>query len=128
MRQATEIKQETRQINSSVTVMLHGRRCVLAGYELFRARASAVASLSGELAVIHHRFFDASSPSGFVNASPERHRARSPSLSRTEKFSAEKPLACSALASLAANPNKRSPQAVAIVITTMTEQRRCAAA
>lgn len=35
MQQATEIKQETRQINSSVTVMLHGRKGELAGLEPF---------------------------------------------------------------------------------------------
>ena len=35
MRQAVEIKQETRQINSSVTVMLHGGRGELTGLEPF---------------------------------------------------------------------------------------------
>lgn len=50
------------------------------------------------------------------------------SLSHTEKFSAEEPMARSALVVLAASLNTRSPQAAATVITTMTEQRRCEAA
>jgi len=128
MRQRIEKQQETKPSETAVTVMFHGRTWVLVGHELLLASANAGASLSGELAVIRHRCFDASSPSGFVNASPERRRARSPSLSHTEKFSAEKPLACSALVGLAATPNTRGPQAVATVTTTMTEQRCCAAA
>ena len=128
MRQSIEKQQETKQSEVSVTVMFYGRRLSSGENVMFRARESAIASLSGKLAVIRHRCFDALSPSGFVNASPERRRARSPSLSHTEKFSAEKPLACSALAGLAASPNTRGPQAVATVTTKMTEQRCCAAA
>ena len=128
MRQRIENKQEKKLIEASVTVTFHASQFVLGRFESFRARESAAPALSGELAVIRHRFFDTSSPSGFVKASPERRRARSPSLPHTEKFSAEGQLACSDLAILVANPITCSPQAAATVITTMTEQRRCAAA
>jgi len=123
MRQSIEKKQETKPSEVSVTVMFHGKRHALGENESFRARESSIVSLSGELAVIRVHFFDASSPSGFESAPPERRRARSRSLSQAEKISAEGPMACSALAVSAANPNTRSPQAGATPITTTTEQR-----
>ena len=128
MRQSIEKQRETKSPEVAVTVMFRDRTLVFGGYETFRARETAAPSLSGELAVTCNHFFDASLPSGFESAPPERRRARSRSLSQTEKFSAEKPLACSALAGLAASLNTRSPQAVATETTTMTEQRCCAAA
>lgn len=128
MRQRIEKQQETKPSEVAVTVMFHGRMHALGENESFHVRESAIVSLSGELAVIRVHFFDASSPSGFESAPPERRRARSRSLSQAEKFSAEGLMACSALAVLAAIPNTRGPQAEATEITTMTEQRRCAAA
>lgn len=128
MRQRIENKQETKLSEVAVTVMLHDRRLALGGNDSFLARASSVRSLSGSLAVRFRCDSSALSPSGWVNASPERRRARCRSLSRSEKFPAEGPMARSALAVLVANQNTRSPKAVATPITSKTEQRRCFAA
>ena len=132
MRQSIEKQQETKSSEVPVTVMFHDGRRVLGGNESFRAREIAAPSLSGLLAVHSGVVPYASSLSGVLTLVPQPHpsraRTRSRSLSQTEKFSAEEPMARSALAVFAANPNTRSTQAAAIVITPMTEQRRCAAA
>jgi hypothetical protein len=132
MLQGIEKKRETKPLQVLDIVMLHGRKSVLGSNGSLRAREDAAPSLSGLLAGISHFDSDVSSQSAFLTLMsqlhPSRDRTRSRSLSHTEKFSAEEPMARSALAVSAASPNTRSPQAAATVTTTMTEQRRCAAA
>ena len=131
MRLSIGKKREAKSFKAAVTVMYHDSICVLGGCNPSCARYNAAPPLSGLLAVISDFVADASPQSGLLPL-PQRHssrdRTRSRSLSHTEKFSAEEPMARSALAVSAASPNRRSPQAVATEITTKTEQRRCAAA
>jgi hypothetical protein len=132
MRQSIERNRETKPFKAAVTAMFHGRRHVLGGNESFCVRESAARSLSGVLKVISVVVSGASLLSAYLKlrtkVDPSRHRTRRRSLLHTEKFSAEGLNALSVLAVLTAIPNTRSPQAAATVITTMTEQRRCAAA
>ena len=132
MRQSIEKQQETKPSEVAVTVMFHGGRHALGENVSFRARETAAPSLPWPLAVVACFVSEASPQRGlltlFPQLQPSRDRTRSRSLSQTEKFSAEEPMARSVLVVLAANPNTRSPRAVTTVITTMTEQRRCAAA
>jgi hypothetical protein len=132
MRQRIEDKRETKSPEVAVTVMFSGRSCVLGVYESFRARDNAAPSLSAKLAVYVAVVPGASSLSAFLKlptkVDPSRHRMRHRSLSHIEKFSAEASMARSALAVLAANPERRGRKAAATVITKTTEQRRCAAA
>ena len=132
MRQGIEKQRETKLPEVAVTVIFHDRKHVSADNDSFRARESAAPSLPRELAVISDDVSDYSAQPGPMILVPEFHpsrdRTRRRSLSSTEKFSAEEPMARSALAVLAACPNTRSTQVAATVITPMTEQRRCAAA
>lgn len=100
MRQATEIKQETRQINSSVTVMLHDRRGDLAGLEpFFGLEGVHSASHSGVL-IDADAFFLHPSLSRNLTGKPaiteSRTRYRRASLSVSKSFLAEAHLARSA--------------------------------
>ena len=131
MRQSIENKRETKPSELAVTVMFHDREHILGGNQSFRARENAAPSLPDSLAVVSCFVSGASpqlGPLTFAQLYPSRDRTRRRSLPHTEKFSAEEPIARSALAVLAACPNTRSTQAVATVITPMTEQRRCVAA
>lgn len=131
MLQSIEKKREMKSSESAVTVMFNDRRRVLGGVEAFRARENAAPSLSELLAVVSVFVSDASPRSGLwplVREIPSRVRTRSRSLSDTEIFSAEEPLARSALAVLPVDPNTRGAQVAAPVITKLTEQRRCEAA
>lgn len=111
-----------------VTVMFHDRNGVLAVSESFRARECTAQSLSATLtggSVVSA----ISSLSRTLNAWAlrefSRHRTRSRTSPSINKFSAEKPIAFSALAVSAVNPNRRGKQAAKDETTTMTEQRRC---
>lgn len=132
MRQSIEKQRETRPFKAAVTVMFNGRRHVLSGNESFCESESAARSLSGVLKVISVVVSGALLLSAYLKlctkVDPPRHRTRRRSLRHTKKFSAEGSNALSVLVVLTASPNTRSPQAVATVITPMTEQRRCAAA
>ena len=132
MRQSIEKQEETNSSEVHITVMFHGRRYALGDNESFRERENAAPSLSWPLAVVACFVSDASPQRGrltlFPQLQPSRDLTRSRSLSQTEKFSAEVPMARSALVVLATIPNTRGSQAAATAITTMTEQRRCAAA
>ena len=131
MRQSIEKQRETKSPEVAVTVMLHDRKHVLGDNEPFRAPENAAPSLPDSLAVVSCFVSGASpqlGPLTFAQLYPSRDRTRRRSLPHTEKLSAEKPMARSALVVLAANPNRRGPQAAATEITTMTEQRRCVAA
>lgn len=131
MRQSIEKKREMKSSESAVTVMFHDRRRGLGGVEAFRARENAAPSLSEFLAVVSDAVSDASFQPGLLtlaHQTPSPDRTRSRSLPHTEKFSAEEPMACSALAVLAVDSNTRGAQVAATVITKLTEQRRCEAA
>lgn len=132
MRQSIEKNRETKPFKAAVTPMFHGRRRVLGGNESFCESESAARSLSGVLKVISFVVSGALLLSAYLKlrtkVDPTRHRTRRRSLLHTKKLSAEGPNALSVLAVLTASPNTRSPQAVATIITPMTEQRRCAAA
>ena len=132
MRQSIEKQQETMSSELAVTVMFHDGQLVFGGNESFLARENAAPSLScaltGDLFVVP----EAPSFSAHINVgisgALSRHRTRRRTSHYIEKFTAEVPMARSALVVSATIPNKRSTQAAATVITTMTEQRRCAAA
>ena len=132
MRQSIEKQQEAKPSEVAVTVMFHDRRRFLGVSESFRARGNAAPSLSDALVVGVVVFPPASSLPSYPKVNAPRAHLRHPTRRRTsphiEKFSVEQSTAVSALAVLEANPNARSAQAEATVITTMTEQRRCAAA
>lgn len=131
MLESIEKQRESKPSKAVVTVMFHDRTGVLGGNDSPCAREDAAPSLSKLLALVFDALSDALSQPGsltFAQQTRSRDRTRSRSLSRTKKFSAEGPMARSALPVLAANPNTRSTQAAATVITTMTEQRRCVAA
>lgn len=132
MRQSIEKEQENKSTPNSVTVMFHDRQALLGACDSFFARVGAARLLSDTLT--GDLFIPATAsplPSHLkVSASRAhaRHRTRRRSLPHIEKYYAEGPIAHSALAVLAVNPNSRSQIAAATIITTMTEQRRCAAA
>ena len=132
MRQSIEKQQETKSAPNSITAMFHDRNGFLSLSDSFRARGSAVSSLSGALTGDLFASPEvASLPSPLkVSASKahSRHRTRRRTSPHIEKFSAEVPNARSAWLVFGANPNSRSQTAAAIAITTVTEQRRCAAA
>ena len=128
MRQATEKNEKRSRTRSlSLSCFMTGGT-FLGGNESFCARENAASSLSVLLEVIFVVVSDASLQPRFLTLLPQIHpardRTRSRSLSHTEKFSAEEPMARSALAVSAASPNTRSPQAATTVITTITEQLR----
>jgi hypothetical protein len=131
MRQSIEKQQETMGGQKVVTVMFHDSRQIPAHAEPFRAREVVVPSLSAPL-----KDFSvvavSSSLSRNLNANDlhefTHHRTRRRTSPHIEKFSAEEPMAFSALAVSAVNPNKRGTQAAIYQTTTMTEQRCCAAA
>ena len=95
--------------------------------EVARLSLARTAALSLLLEVISDVVSDASSQLGFLTVVPQFHlsrvRTRRRSLSHTEKVFRGGPMARSALVVLTANPNTRSLQAAATVITTMTELR-----
>ena len=97
MRQATEIKQQTRQINSSVTVMLHGRRGELTGLEPFCGLEN-VQSAS-------HRGVSLDAKAFFLHPSLSRNLTGKPAItesrSRLLRVSLPLPKSCSAEAHLA---------------------------
>ena len=132
MQQSIEKQQKTKSTQNSVTVMFHDRNGFLAVIDSFRAGSNAASSLSDDLMVGVPDVSPVPPLSSSVKVRPSRARSRHRTRRRTwphiEKFSAEGPVALSALAVLAVNPNKRGTQADATVTTTMTEQRRCAAA
>ena len=132
MRQSIEKKRETKSVQNSVTAMFHDRNGFLDVSGSFRARESAVSSPSDALAVGSPVVSSVLSLPSILKASGSgthsRHRTRRRTSQQMEKFPAEEPMARSALTVLAVNPNKGGAQATANVITTMTEQRRCAAA
>jgi len=132
MRQSIDKKREKRASEVNVTVMFHNRSFILGACDWFFARASGAVSLSASLTGVSACCFRPASFSASlaeVANRPEKRRSRTiSSLSHSEKFSAEAPMARSALVVLAATPHKRSPQGAASATTIMTEQRRCAAA
>jgi hypothetical protein len=100
MRQAAEIKQETRQINSSVTVMLHGRKGELTGLVSFCGLGNVQARPFRGVSLVCNAFSSQSSLSlnqtGKPAFSARRSRLRRASLPLSETFSAEARLARSA--------------------------------
>lgn len=100
MRQAAEIKQQTRQINSSVTVMLHGRRGELTGLEPFcglenvQAASNRGKLLDAKAFVLHPSL--SRNLTGKPAITESRTRYRSASLSLSKSFLAEAYLARSA--------------------------------
>jgi hypothetical protein len=130
MRQSIEKEQEKKPFNASVAVMFRGRMFALSGFMSFCIREIAVPSLSEGLrvisAVLSYAFPRSTPLSELPRCGPLPPRRRS--LSRIEKISAERVKTRSALVVLAATPHQRSPHGAASATTTMTEQRRCAAA
>jgi hypothetical protein len=120
MRQSIEKEQETKSTPNSVTVMFHGRTALFGAFDSFLARDHAAPSLSETLTGDVLMPVAAPSLSALLKVSAfeahARRRTRRRSFQNTEKFSAEGPIARSALAVLATHT------------TIMTEQRRCAAA
>jgi len=132
MRQSIEKKQETKAAPNSVTGMFHCSKGFFGASDSFLARVHAALSLSETLT--GDVFVPAAAPSLLAHlkvpiprAHPRR-RTRRRTMPSINKFYAEGPIARSALAVLAANPNPRSQVAAATPITIMIEQRRCAAA
>jgi len=132
MQQSIEKQQEAKSDPNSVTVMFHDRNVFLGATDSFTARHNAAPSLSGSLTVgvpvVCPVPSLSPSPKASAPRAHSRHRGRWRMTQHIEKFSAEVSKARSAWFGFRANPNTRSPQAAAIVITTMTEQRRCRAA
>ncbi|MFP1646685.1 hypothetical protein [Pontitalea aquivivens] len=131
MHQSIEKKRETIGGLRVVTVMFRDRRGVRAISDSFRAREIAAQSLSVPLTGFSV-VAPASSLPRTLNAYDltdfARRRTRRRAAPSICKFSAEEPVALSASAVFAVNPNKRGTQAAKNETTTMTEQRRCAAA
>ena len=100
MRQAAETKQEMRQINSSVTVMLHDRRGELTGLEPFFGPESLQAASHRSVLFDADTFFLRPSLSRTLTGKPaiteSRSRLRRASLSLSKSFLAEAHLARSA--------------------------------
>ena len=93
MRQAAEIKQETRQINSSVTVMFHGRKVELARFDSFFGVKNVEAVSFRGFSYAGKAICSRPSLSRNLTASrvllrrlPDARRLRIPSLSYVEKF------------------------------------------
>lgn len=100
MRQSVEIKQETRQINSSVTAMLHGRRSDLAGLEPFCGLENVQSVSHRGVSLGANAFFLRQSLSrnlaGKSAITESRSRLRQACLSLSKSFLAEAHLARSA--------------------------------
>jgi hypothetical protein len=131
MRQSIEKQREMMSAQRVVTVMFHGSRVVLAVVESIRAREVAAQSLSvplTDLSVVAAASSLSRTLSAWELQEFPRHRTRSRTSLSINKFPAEEPVALSALAVSAVNPNKHGLTAVATVTTIMTEQRRCRAA
>ena len=131
MRQGIEKQREDLGVQTAVTVMFHDRVSVWACFDSSPARESSVPSLSDPLtggSVVPV----ASSLPRTLNAHDLHefalHRTPRRATPSIDKFSAEEPVALSALAVFAVSPNKRGTQAAKTETTTMTEQRRCFAA
>lgn len=130
MRQGIEKKREAKSPKAEVTVMFHDRMHVLSGGNSFFARGNAASSLPSALAVIPCGVSDASLQPKVLQLSyqtPSPDRTRSRSMPSAEKFSAEEPMACSALAVLMANPNTLGAKAAENPIKKLIERRCCAA-
>ena len=131
MRQSIEKKRESRRAEMNVTVMFHGRTACFGSFYSFGARDHAALSLSAALTgEVLMPAAAPSLPSSLKVAIPRsysRHITRKRSLPHIEKFSAEVPEACSALAVFAAILNSCGAKAAANPTTKITEQRRCAA-
>lgn len=131
MLQSIEKKRQERPFEAVVTVMSHDRIHVLGGNGSLFAREGVALSLPWPMAVTTDVVSDASLQPGSLTLAQQtasRDRTRTLSLSHSENLFSEAPMARSALVVMAANPNRRSPQAAASVITTMAEQRCCVAA
>jgi len=115
MRQGIEKKQEATSARNSVAVMFHDSRALWGVSDSFCARGNAVLSLLSLLKVS-------------ISGAHSSHRTRRRASPYIEKFYAEVPDARSAWFVFGASPNSCSQTAAATTITTMTEQRRCAAA
>jgi hypothetical protein len=131
MRQRVEKQQETIPTRNFVTAMFHGSRVVLAVVESIRAREVAAQSLSvplTDLSVVAA----ASSLPRTLNVPTvldfHRRRTRRRAWPVIIEVSAERPVACSALAVSASDPIRRGNQAVFTATTKKSEQRCCAAA
>ena len=100
MRQAAEIKQEMRQINSSVTVMLHGRKGESAGLEPYCGLENVQSASHRSVLFDADTFFLRPSLSRNLTGKPaiteSRSRLRRASLSLSKSFLAEAHLARSA--------------------------------
>ena len=100
MRQMVGIRQEMRQINSSVTVMLLGRNGVLTGLEPFCGLESVQTASHRSVSLDANAFFLRPSLSQNLTGNPaisaSRSRLRRVSLPLSEPFSAEAQLARSA--------------------------------
>lgn len=130
MRHRVESKREKRHSKCTFTVMLHGRVVVSGGFLSFWVSKSAVMSLSAQLAIWPDVTSYTLTQSGLLSLlqqtpSPDQTRRRP--LSQIEKFSAEEPVACSALAALAASPNTGISKSGATPTKTLMEQNCCAA-
>jgi hypothetical protein len=100
MQQVTEIKQETRQIKPTVTVMLHGRKGELTGLEPFYGLGNVQARPFRSVSLDANAFSFQSSLSRNLTAKPaisaSRSRLRRAALPLSETFSAEARSALSA--------------------------------
>ncbi len=131
MRQSIGEQQENKMPDQSRAAIFHGSAILVCGFKSFRARRNGGLAVSTTLlgGVVLANELSLLRPLAMLNRtdfSPQRTRRRT--LPHIKQFCAEEPLASSALAVLAVNPNKCGAHAVANVTTTMTEQRRCAAA
>lgn len=122
MRQRIEKQQEAKTFGSAITVMCNDRMRFSGVKGALFARGNAPRSLSVDVALSIRRPFYASALSGWVDALPERRRARNPSLSWTEEFSAKGPTARSA-AVFVTYANTPSPKSVATAMISLNEQR-----
>lgn len=125
MRQRAEKQQETKTFGSAITVMCNDRKSLSGVKGALFARGNAPWTLPIDLALNSDCPFYASSLSGWVDASPERRRARTPSMSRTEEFPVKGPIARSA-AVFVTCANTLSPKSVATAMVSLNEQRSCA--
>ena len=131
MLQSIEKQQEKRKSPNAVTVMLHGRKCVLGDFASFYTRARTCGSLSGSLTLTYFRGADGLSLSLSLNVCAKnghtRPVARSASLSRSKKVSAEQ-LAERSARLVCEAPVATRGMIAASSIKQKTEQRCCIAA
>jgi len=132
MRQSIDKKREKIGSEVSVTVMFHDRSAILGPFDSFFARASGAVSLSASLTGVLACCFRPASFSASLTEvanTPENRRSWPiSSLSHSEKFSAEAPMARSACSVLGADPNMSGTAVALITNNQKTEQRRCYAA